>query len=89
MRLCRLNVALAFVLVAGLGLGLGLAGCGRKGPLDPPPSSLTPPPPAAAPANYVDPLNPIGPPQAPVRSTQAGAPSQPLSKSFILDPLLQ
>ena len=84
-------VAVAVALV----VPLTLAACGRKGPLDPPPSSQLPPPPAASPApaqqGFLDPLTPIGTAQQaqPVVAAQAlPVPSQPASKTFILDPLI-
>jgi predicted small lipoprotein YifL len=88
-------------LVLALLLPLALTACGRKGALDPPPSAELPPAPAAGPASnvapapqsYVDPLTPIGTAQQaapPVVATQAlPAPSQPASKTFILDPLIR
>jgi predicted small lipoprotein YifL len=39
---------LRLALAGALGLTLALAGCGRKGPLDPPPASLTDQHPAGA-----------------------------------------
>ena len=83
--ICALAVALM--------VPLALAGCGRKGPLDPPPSAAIPPPPPgqqgqAAPST-TGLVDPFAPPEAqPVQTTRA-APSQPLNKSFILDPLIQ
>jgi predicted small lipoprotein YifL len=83
-------------LAIALLLPLALAACGRKGALDPPPSSELPPapPPNAAPAqrSYLDPLTPIGTAQQaqPVVASQAlPAPSQPQTKTFILDPLIR
>jgi len=85
----RLSVGRA--LAATLVLSLCLVACGRKGPLDPPPSAAIPPGPATgpAPARYVDPTTPFGGPQpAQVQASQAAPASPPLSKSFILDPLI-
>ena len=71
---------------------LALAGCGRKGPLDPPPSAATPPPPGpqsqAAPSTtgLVDPFSPS---EAQPAQAARATPSQPQSKSFLLDPLIQ
>jgi predicted small lipoprotein YifL len=91
----------ARALVVALALPLALTACGRKGPLDPPPSAQLPAAPTAAPASngapgsqtYVDPLTPIGTAQQaapPVVATQAlPAPTQPASKTFILDPLIR
>lgn len=93
----RLGFAGALVVA----LALPLAACGRKGPLDPPPSAQLPPAPAAAPASnvapgpqtYVDPLTPIGTAQQappPAVATQAlPATTQPMAKTFILDPLIR
>lgn len=86
-------------LAAALLVPLALAGCGRKGPLDPPPSAATPPPPtqqyqpAPSTTGLIDPLTPTGEaqqtlPQPPVQTTRA-APTQPARKSFLLDPLIQ
>jgi predicted small lipoprotein YifL len=88
----------ASALVVALVLPLALTACGRKGPLDPPPSAELPAAPAAANVapgqrTYVDPLTPIGTAQQaapPVVATQAlPAPTQPASKTFILDPLIR
>jgi predicted small lipoprotein YifL len=85
----RLRVACA--LAVALAAALSLAGCGRKGPLDPPPSAAIPstPPSAAAsgPAQFFDPMTPTGNAQ-PAR-VQAAPASQPAQKSFLLDPLIQ
>lgn len=81
-----------------LALAPSLAGCGRKGPLDPPPSAAIPsPPPAApAPAQYFGPPAPTGvgepvqPVQAaPLQTTQVAPAPQVQKKSFLLDPLIQ
>ena len=85
------------MVAVALVLPLALTACGRRGPLDPPPSSELPPapPPAASPPaqrSYLDPLTPIGTAQQaqPVVANQAlPAPSQPVAKSFILDPLIR
>ena len=37
----RNRLFLRFALIGALAAAFGLAGCGRKGPLDPPPASLT------------------------------------------------
>ena len=91
-RRLHFSCAVAVALV----LPLALTACGRKGPLDPPPSAELPPvpPPNAAPArqSYVDPLTPIGTAQQaqPVAAAQAlPAPTQPMARSFILDPLIR
>ena len=80
---------------------LALAGCGRKGPLDPPPSAATPPPPTDQPqavpstTGLVDPFSPTGETQSaqttPARPQQAPQPgtSHPLWNSFVLDPLIR
>ncbi len=85
-------LAMTRVVALALILSLALAGCGRKGPLDPPPSAAVPPPPAAAPspgpARFIDPTTPLGGAQpAPVQTTVAAPP--PPKKTFVLDPLLQ
>ncbi len=49
------RIVLRLVLVAALGATVALAGCGRKGPLDPPPAAVV----DGAPAD--------GPPAAPAR----------------------
>jgi predicted small lipoprotein YifL len=46
----RRRLRLAFAVLGALAAALSLAGCGRKGPLDPPPAAAPPPPQAAAPA---------------------------------------
>ena len=78
-----------FVRLATIGAliaALGLAGCGRKGPLEPPPAALAPGPAVAD-----------GPPSAPTAveasPTSGGAQApvmghRPKYQSFILDPLL-
>ena len=78
--------------VAALAAGLALAGCGRKGPLEPPPSAAI----AAAPENRaslgeIDDPNMTGfrrPPPPPVAQpvTQAVPPER---RTFILDPLIR
>lgn len=84
-------------LAAALLVPLTLAGCGRKGPLDPPPSVATPPPPVQqyqpppSTTGLIDPLTPTGQAQQappPVQTTGA-APAQPERKHFLLDPLIQ
>jgi predicted small lipoprotein YifL len=89
--ICALAVALI------VPLALALAGCGRKGPLDPPPSAAMPPPPtqqyqpAPSTTGLIDPLTPTGQAQQappPVQTTQV-APAQPQRKGFLLDPLIQ
>ena len=86
-------------LALGIALMLptALAGCGRKGPLDPPPGAAIPSPPPAqqvapgpAPTTFIDPTTPTGQAQpAPVQTTQAGPAPQAPTKTFLLDPLLQ
>ena len=79
-----LRLALIGVAVASL----TLAGCGRKGPLDPPPgASLAEPEPNAAPVGASDPL------VAPIGQTRESATSQPRAtagpnKRIFLDNLL-
>ncbi len=84
------RVSLAGALVVALVLPLAVAGCGRKGPLDPPPSAALPQPAPSAPARttYVDPTTPTGGAQpAAVQTTQAAPP--PPKKTFPLDFLIQ
>ena len=38
-RFCDCHLRLALIGALAVALGLGLAGCGRKGPLDPPPGA--------------------------------------------------
>jgi predicted small lipoprotein YifL len=88
------RLGLPFALAAMLALSLALAGCGRKGPLDPPPSAALPPPavPGGAPPaiTYLDPTTPTGgPQQAPTQTSQANPPAAVQKKTFLLDPLLQ
>ena len=83
-----LRVAVAGALIACL----GLAGCGRKGPLDPPPTAATGEVQPAGPSL----TNPMGSPigtQAKPSDTGVGPDGRPLApkgedKPFILDPLL-
>src|SRR5262249_21762957 len=82
-------------LVAAMTATLGLAGCGRKGPLDPPPSAgATPPPPAYAPRPSLGEENygPLPPPAGERPPTAAAAPPAPTTppppKTFPLDFLL-
>ena len=90
------NRSVICALAVALIVPLALAGCGRKGPLDPPPSAATPPPPtqqyqpAPSTTGLIDPLTPTGQAQQapPVQTTQV-APAQPQRKSFLLDPLIQ
>jgi len=81
------RLGVRWTLAVALVLPLALAGCGRKGPLDPPPDSAVPvvPPGAAAPSKYVDPTTPTGAAQpAPVQAT-----APPAQKTFILDPFIR
>ena len=79
-------------LVAAMTAALGLAGCGRKGPLDPPPSAGITPPPAYAPRPSLGEENygPVPPAERP--RTAAAAPPAPTAppqpKTFPLDFLL-
>ena len=91
------NRGVVCALAVALIVPLALAGCGRKGPLDPPPSAATPPPPPLQPqpapstTGLIDPLTPTGQAQQappPVQTTQV-APAQPQRKGFLLDPLIQ
>jgi predicted small lipoprotein YifL len=83
--LARDQLSLARALVFALVFSLPLAGCGRKGPLDPPPDSSVPTPPAPQGSTFTSPTAPAGAAQpAPV---QPPAPVQ--KKTFFLDPLIQ
>jgi predicted small lipoprotein YifL len=78
--------AVAAVLVLPLAF-VALAGCGRKGPLDPPPdNSISPAPQPAAPQGFIDPTDPTGQAQP---KLQAAPPPPPPKKTFLLDPLIQ
>jgi hypothetical protein len=83
-----LRVAAAGALIACL----GLAGCGRKGPLDPPPTAATGEAKPAGPS-LVNPIaSPIGS-QPSASNPGVGPDGRPLApkgedKPFILDPLL-
>jgi predicted small lipoprotein YifL len=83
------RLGVGWTLAVAVALALALAGCGRKGPLDPPPDSAVPVvPPGAAPSNYLDPTTPTGAAQpAPVPASQLTAP--PPAKTFLLDPLIR
>ena len=74
-----------------LAAALALAGCGRKGPLDPPPSAMVAPPPQTEPSlgeNY-DPNAP-GFRRAPQTAAAPNAPPAPPDKrTFVLDPLIR
>jgi predicted small lipoprotein YifL len=59
-----------------------LAGCGRKGPLDPPPVAA-----AATPAEQPA-AGPLTPPLGAAARPPAPAPSAPPNRPFALDPLL-
>ena len=77
-----------FVRLATIGAliaALGLAGCGRKGPLEPPPAALAPGPAVAE--------GPGTPTAVETSPTSGGAQApitghRPKYQSFILDPLL-
>jgi predicted small lipoprotein YifL len=73
-------------LAVALIVPLALAGCGRKGPLDPPPSASIPPPAPAAQSGYIDPMTPTGGAQ---QARQQPPPAPPQQKTFLLDPLLR
>ena len=68
-------------LIGALAAAFGLAGCGRKGPLDPPPSAVSATG-QQAPAN----TSLIGTPNAKAAATKPAAKAS--NKSFVLDPLL-
>jgi predicted small lipoprotein YifL len=80
-----------FIRLALIGavLALGLAGCGRKGPLDPPPgaSLANEPPPALAPVGAADPLVAPTTEREDVRVSRPQAPTGP-NKRIFLDNLL-
>ncbi len=79
--------------LAALGAALALAGCGRKGPLDPPPSAAISPPPENEPSlgQSYDPTAPgfLRAPRAAAVAPPAGAPAQPEKRSFFLDFLIK
>jgi predicted small lipoprotein YifL len=78
--------------IAALTAAFALAGCGRKGPLDPPPSAWTSPPPQAEPTlGEVNDPNTPGFRRAPRQTAAAPAPTDPPleKRSFILDPLIK
>jgi predicted small lipoprotein YifL len=78
--------------IAALTAAFALAGCGRKGPLDPPPSASISPPPQNEPTlgETNDPNMP-GFRRAPRQTAVAPAPTSvpPEKRSFILDPLIK
>jgi predicted small lipoprotein YifL len=79
---------------AALGATLALAGCGRKGPLDPPPSAALPPPPSAAQPSLGENSDPNAPgfrraPRATAAAPTATVPSAADPRTFILDPLIK
>jgi predicted small lipoprotein YifL len=79
--------------IAALSAALALAGCGRKGPLDPPPSASVSPPPQDEPSlgGMNDPNMP-GFRRAPRQAAVAPAPTTtapPEKRWFILDPLIK
>ena len=70
-------------LIGALAAAFGLAGCGRKGPLDPPPSAVSA-------TGKQEPANTSlisSPFEKPADKTQSSAGKTP-DKSFLLDPLL-
>jgi predicted small lipoprotein YifL len=86
-------------MIGALAVALLLAGCGRKGPLDPPPGSglqsgapVQAPPPAAGPAGLTGPGGLAGPPVRGARQDfdENGRPIAPPGekKHFFLDWLL-
>jgi predicted small lipoprotein YifL len=79
--------------IAALSAAFALAGCGRKGPLDPPPSASISPPPQNEPSlGEVNDPNTPGFRRAPRQTAVAPAPTTatPADKrSFILDPLIK
>ena len=78
-RLALIGVAVA---------SLTLAGCGRKGPLDPPPgASMAAPTPAETPAAAPAPSDPLLPGQARENTLPVAKPSDP-NRSFFLDRIL-
>lgn len=82
---------MACALALALTLSLALAGCGRKGPLDPPPDTAVPAPlpPAAHGTTFTDPTSPTGGAQPATVQTQTLPPATAQKKTFILDPLIQ
>jgi predicted small lipoprotein YifL len=78
--------------IAALTAAFALAGCGRKGPLDPPPSASISPPPQHEPTlGEVNDPNAPGFRRAPRQTAVAPAPtSTPADqRTFILDPLIK
>ena len=77
--------------LAVLGAALSLAGCGRKGPLDPPPSSMVSPAPDQPSLGQNDDPNSPGYRRAPQQevATQPTAPVPPDKRTFFLDPLIK
>ncbi len=78
---------------AMLGAAFALAGCGRKGPLDPPPSAAISPPPPNEPSlgQAYDPNTPgfLRAPRPAVVAPPATAPAPPEKRSFFLDFLIK
>ena len=77
--------------IAALSAAFALAGCGRKGPLDPPPSASISPPPQNEPSlGEVNDPNTPGFRRAPRQTAVAPTTATPAEKrSFILDPLIK
>jgi predicted small lipoprotein YifL len=79
--------------IAALGAAFALAGCGRKGPLDPPPSAAIAPPPSADQPSLGETNDPnmtgfVRPP--PATKTVPPAPAAaPEKRSFLLDFLIK
>ena len=70
-------------LIGALAAAFGLAGCGRKGPLDPPPSAVS----ATGQQEPAD-TSLIGPPAAKPAAKPASTAGKAPDTNFILDPLL-
>ncbi|HEY2134690.1 MAG TPA: lipoprotein [Xanthobacteraceae bacterium] len=87
-RLGRLAV------IAALGAAFALAGCGRKGPLDPPPSAaIAPPPPSNQPSlgetNDPNMTGFVRPPPATKTVAPPAPAAPPEQRSFFLDFLIK
>ncbi len=86
------RTALRLAAFVALAAALALAGCGRKGPLDPPPSAvIAPAPEGPSLGDNADPNMAGGYRRAP-SSTVTAQPTGPLPadrRSFILDPLIK
>jgi len=89
----RHSLPLRLAAIVALGATLALAGCGRKGPLDPPPSaSISPPPPTEPSLGENNDPNVPGFRRPPREAAMAPAPATtapPEQRSFFLDFLIK